>query len=1710
MVNLSGYLQSANTVGVINSATVHGAGKHKLQSNVLLKGEAALAKAFKLDEPSKCNQNLVNALKKVIQEAGISPLSADSSAILEEVGKLMQVKQSKGEALEPKQITMLQDMYIVIKLARKLNDKTDNDIGFNLFSDFERGNRFSYSDDGGQINIASNNRTGGKDSTSWTSFIKDTLAYNVTLSNIDGGTQKKSIADIFNSVDQPVTEKSAKELQQRLNTVSNPVTEVRPSLQQPTLPNRSEGDLMSEIEKLNMAFEDKRLKMAEIKPLLNDLEIKQAETLDASNFTDVSDAEFIADLKRQLPKIPSYFFAELGNDFESGFNKMLSSDVTSMVDFIQQVIDCFDKAPYKGILDGSNQDTLVEKINEVLNSAQFNIVKTTLQNKGIDMNYEVQTVAALLSQLKELAPEELSDVMKTIGSQPIEYPEDYDTLTTKNFQALFGVKQDGNQASLEMEFLTTKEHLDVDNAAQELYVSKHSLKEDEFHSKSMKLLARFIKDNRSDELNFTDHPKLSRLFADLPEDKKEQLAIFNKFMNIEEFSENPVNAFDRSQRVNSDFNKKQEVLNGGLGITRSDIEDLMNAYNSLGAKNDKTFDQMQHYIFKKPDPNGDYYFQAPVMKRFAYIIYKLDEYLTKKATENQPGITKAKKGQRNKAYDELVSRLLPEEVVYKGKYSTPVAQVQKLFESISETIKSSTGNVKDNEFRAPFQKAMKDFTRKNISKEDNVFFDVLDNLEKLTKEEDAYFDFYQEFKDHLEFNKSGFFVRLETTSDFPKSFNLESLPVYTEIKVVKAQLETNFKFIETKFREAFVPSFGEIKFEDIMDLFQKNPLATHSQTGQTYAQMTEQVLSLLDEQSQMTFLSDFLYPAITMKIQLNALDNFEDGEALNNVLKEKELKFTRHPATSEQIKKLDSKSLQQLLYLSPNGFDINLGNEAISKRSSSLLNSAQLDALLSIKKAFDNNTTSLIKLDAGEGKTFLSTIASRLCDITSSPIIHVAPFAQDVPDWEPLPMTGGAIDFSKLENGQHYWVKQNDIMQSLDGSVVTQSLKNALIFCDEYDRYPDLNKKLDELGCRKRCNMSATDNIEEVNQKVLEASQKFYILADKATVDPSIKPQLFLLGKMSSNPDFFKTHEFNQTIDEITTKLNGKESFLHKKLTRLKEKVPNLIARRQNKMDHEFETRKMTINKDEGYPAFESMIDGAKGYIGKKIQFIFQGIEFSARESDETAENELPISEIKNRCEGLYQKGQEDQEDQEALPVYLHLCAPKGIPDYNEGHPITLQYNGNSWTVIDFDEFQKEPQEGTQVTLYDTFTKVGGDFVQFSNRVDYQAIQVAPDALSDESSEPLSKSLLYQECRRARDSKCDINLFMSPENKAKVDQMSGGLLPHTAAIEQASNERVLQARANRKKSGAEIKLFNATLDQWLTEVQPKPASFKEALQTALKDYANEHVGQYSDSDPPTDSVLNQKWGYVFQAKYNEIKNKLNKECAIKKIAALNMSDSVTVKTPAWSKEADFDMAAIKERFKEISTDLWQAITTSEDPDRQAFFKKEEQIEGVGFGRKQTKKKYLLSSLSDNINYVLQKEDFRSKYQANISDHQTEFIMGLINEFLNMLKADSNDTTFTRCYQDLSEAPGGDKTPKAFYKDRAKRWDEKFKNKIGNHLSEIEKSLLVTKNAPSIEFKTEGPESYHYDRALRWGAIVKLDDKLTQNGLAHSFIATKGN
>ncbi|MEC8677963.1 MAG: hypothetical protein VXX85_03820, partial [Candidatus Margulisiibacteriota bacterium] len=1503
----------------------------------------------------------------------------------------------------------------------------------------------------------------------------------------------------------------------------------------------------------NQEYKDIEQKMAEIKPLLNELEIKQAEKpaqisdpeaedegvkqpsvegtptvdqdyLDASNFTDVSDAEFIAKLKHELPEIPSYLFAELGNDFESGFSEVLKREFTSMDDFIQQVIDCFDKAAYRGILDGSNQDKLAEKINEVLEQAKLNVFTKLLQEKGIDINYDVQTVADLLSQLKESEPQVHDDIMEMITPQPIEYPEDYDTVTAKNFQALFGVKQTGDSVYLGIDFLSDQEFTYFNNAAQELYVSKKSIEEAEFHSKSMELLARFIKDNRGDELNFTDHPKLSRLFADLPEDKKEQLAIFNEFMKSEDLSIDPVNAFDRAQRVASDFEEKQKVLKDGMGISPDDIVALMNELGK-GTKKDKVFDKIHNYIFTKPNPNGNYYFQDPVMKRFAYIIYKLDAYLVKKVIET-PG--KKKNIRKSSEYVNLVSHLLPEKLVYhtSGNYR-PTAQVKELFNSVVRTIldylNKTTGEDKVSIDR--FLVEMKIFGSNQQIEEGGAFYETLSRLNTLTKEEDAYFVHYQVFKDSLEFNKSGFSLNLETTPDFPKSFNLESLPGDSTIQTARAQLETNFKFIETKFREAFVPSFGEIKFEDIMDLFQKNPLGDHIITEQTYAQMTDQVLSLLDEQSQMTFLSDFLYPAITMHIQLNKLKNFKDDQLLKDVLKEEELKHTRHPATSEQIKKLDSKSLQQLLYLSSNGFDINRRNRP------SLLNSAQLDAFLSIKKAFDNNTTSLIKLDAGEGKTFLSKIASQLCDITSSPIIHIAPFAQDVTGWAPLPMTNDAIDFSKLENGQHYWVKQNDMMASLKEASDTHSLKNALIFCDEYDRYPDLNKKLDELGCRKRCNMSATDNIEEVNQKVLEAAQKFHILADKATVDSSIQHQLVLLAEISLNKDSFNTNLFNQTIDAITTELVDKESFLHKKLTRLKEKVPNLIARRQNKMDHEFVTRKMTIKEDDDSPAIDSMIDGAKSFKGKKIQFIFQGIEFSARKSGKPGKNELPISKIMSSCEKLYQEGQEDQEGQEvqkALPVYLHLCAPKGMNGFNEGHRITLQYDGTDWTEIDFDEFKKAPQEGTQLTLYDTFTKVGGDFDQFSNKVDYQAIQVAPDALSDESSEPLSKSLLYQECRRARDSSCAINLFMSQENKAMVDDMPEGLLPYTADIEKKSNERVLQARAQRKRSGAEIKLFNATLNQWLAEVQPEPASFKESLQTELKDYANEHVGQYSGFKAPTPVELQGMWNTIFKEKYDERKNKLNKECATKKMEDLKQSfleikrevlkskkDELEKKSGAketpklklkrgadpkeivilkrifkkleW--EEPFNIVDIKTRFEEISANLWQAITTREDPARVEFFKTQENIEVRNLNQRQTKNKYNINSLADNITFVLKKDDeFRHNYMGEKSDQQNKFIIGIIEVIKDMLKDDAYDQEhgFERGYQDLDNPKGGAAN---FNRDRMSRWESMFKKKVDDILSQIEASLLVTKESPAIEFKTEGVESYDYHRALRWKAIT---------------------
>ncbi|MEK9728013.1 MAG: hypothetical protein VW397_07920, partial [Candidatus Margulisiibacteriota bacterium] len=159
-------------------------------------GHKLITKVFKLDSQGDSNQKLASALHKIVEVNGDCDeiqLNGNDSAseILTKVGKYIHDKQeTKKEKLSEKDIELLQNLCIVLKVARRINDNNNEykTIKFNCFSDFERHNRYEYSQN---LNIEENKHRNGKDATSWTSFFKDALAFNAKEQG------KDDLEDIF-------------------------------------------------------------------------------------------------------------------------------------------------------------------------------------------------------------------------------------------------------------------------------------------------------------------------------------------------------------------------------------------------------------------------------------------------------------------------------------------------------------------------------------------------------------------------------------------------------------------------------------------------------------------------------------------------------------------------------------------------------------------------------------------------------------------------------------------------------------------------------------------------------------------------------------------------------------------------------------------------------------------------------------------------------------------------------------------------------------------------------------------------------------------------------------------------------------------------------------------------------------------------------------------------------------------------------------------------------------------------------------------------------------------------------------------------------------------------------------------------------------------------------------------------------------------------
>ncbi len=118
--------------------------KTPVNLNVGEAGHALIAKVFNLDNPSNSNKALASALTTIVNEAGCTITLTngnDAGTILEDVGRYIFDKQaSPPKALSDDDVTMLQNLSSVLKVARKIN-KTKPGT-FNCFAEFNRHSRY--------------------------------------------------------------------------------------------------------------------------------------------------------------------------------------------------------------------------------------------------------------------------------------------------------------------------------------------------------------------------------------------------------------------------------------------------------------------------------------------------------------------------------------------------------------------------------------------------------------------------------------------------------------------------------------------------------------------------------------------------------------------------------------------------------------------------------------------------------------------------------------------------------------------------------------------------------------------------------------------------------------------------------------------------------------------------------------------------------------------------------------------------------------------------------------------------------------------------------------------------------------------------------------------------------------------------------------------------------------------------------------------------------------------------------------------------------------------------------------------------------------------------------------------------------------------------------------------------------------------------------
>ena len=936
---------------------------------------------------------------------------------------------------------------------------------------------------------------------------------------------------------------------------------------------------------------------------------------------------------------------------------------------------------------------------------------------------------------------------------------------------------------------TKAPEVDIETAASNLMLVSGRLDNDTFQQQITKLAARYLFDNK-DAKNFDRSPILKKLTSNLTETQKEVLTYFNELSQNRTENDTCSTLYSRATEFRTAYKTHTE------SIQALDIKELV---RTNCQEDEKPTYKIHNYLM------GNDYNKDEDVIALRHILREI----------NNSGLPSTEKNKLLKNYPSTdIDKILNsfKTTSTKGKKELPLGKITQKPTSLQQ-LETITKHYKT------LDKGLRTLANKSKT------------LNKKTADLFGGTKSSGESKLHLKKPKAK-----PTHVKFEQEKTVGSLTT---------ELRKKASDINQAFNDAFEPIYGPINFtEDILPLFKGSEKETFGTSDSFKTDVIEGLLTALDNESQRIFLMDYVYPAMTIDIQSQMLSGLSDTTSLSDSAVKIALQRTATPALKEQLAGFDNDNLIKLIRLSNNG----LPTDGIMSTgaSPSMLSTTQLNALFKMKQSITEGKTTTVKLGAGEGKTFLSMLLPHVLGNADQPIIHVAPFAQDEVDWEELPK-----NLSDMEPGKHYWVRQDQLLRRHNSDEDLSELKDAALFMDEYDRAPELNKVLDNLGAMRRVNMSATDNLEEVQTKLKNYQLKVkYLFGDSfqktlatAMTTGGDKTRELLTKKLKKEIKSIQELTKAKTIDETTAiqridseikRLNSdiekidaqtlkgarKKNALEEKISTLQhrkiiinklikwqDKIPNLVARNIEQTADELgritSITQLDTTDSPSHNALTQMVEKAcqanNNTNPTKIQMIFQGAEFVAPGvSSETGREAISISELQDQLKQLSPNG--------PTPVHVHMSAPKGLQGFNEGHPITMTFDGETWNIHEFDK----TSSGTNVTLYDTFNKVGGDFGPHSRNVHQQYAAVSTEL----TGEPLTSSLMYQITKRNRGDgdRVEPTIFCT----GQLESTDATTFRSSIAEEETSvNKAVVEQQQQVKKQEQKGKLFDATLTNWI-------------------------------------------------------------------------------------------------------------------------------------------------------------------------------------------------------------------------------------------------------------------------------------------------------